>query len=107
MASKIPVKSIVWNAVSNPLSAAAWTEILASLQYPASHIEVYNGSTTPFEIAIGSAGNEQAVPYAIMGGGTQGLVKQGIEALSRISLKPVDADITEGFIVINLFTEVP
>jgi hypothetical protein len=106
MNSKIPVKSIVWNANSNPLLASAWTEVLASLEFSSSHMEVYNGSTTPIQIAVGSVGNEQALPYSIMGGGTPGLVKQRVDAKSRISLKPVDSDIIDGFIVINLFTEV-
>lgn len=106
MSSKIPVKSIVWNATTSPLSFAAWTEILAALEYPSSHLEVYNGSTTPIQVAVGSAGNEEALPYTIMGGGTQGLVKQRIDASSRITLKPVDTNIADGFIVINLFTEV-
>jgi hypothetical protein len=103
---KVPVKSIVWNATSSPLLSSAWTEILASLEFSASHFEVYNGSTTPIQIAVGESGDEEALPYAIMAGGTNGAIKQSIGAGSRISLKPVDDDIDAGFIVINLFTEV-
>jgi hypothetical protein len=106
MSSKIPVKTVVWNANTSPLLAAAWTEVLAALQFSASHLEVYNGSTTPIQISVGSVGNENVLPYTIMGGGTPGLVKQKIDAASRISLKPVDSDISDGFIVLNLFTEV-
>jgi hypothetical protein len=107
MSSKIPNKSIVLNATTSPLLAAAWTEILASLEYSSSHLEVYNGSTTPLLIGVGALGSEQALPYTIMAGGTQGVIKQEINAGSRLSLKPVDDDIVAGFIVINLFTEVP
>lgn len=106
MNSKVPIKSIVLNANSDPLSAAAWTQVLDALEFSSSHLEVYNGSTTPIQIAVGSVGQEEAVPYTVMGGGTPGLVKQKINAASRISLKPVDSDIIDGFIVINLFTEV-
>ena len=106
MSQKVPVKSIVLNATSSPLLAAAWTEILASLEFAASNFEVYNGSTTPLQIALGSAGNEVPIPYTVMGGGTPSTVKQSIGAGSRISIKPVDSDITDGFIVINLFSEV-
>lgn len=105
MSQKIPVKSIVWNATTSPLLASAWTEVLAALALSASHFEVYNGSTTPIAIATGSANNEEALPFTIMGGGT-GLVKQAINAGSRISLKPIDSNISDGFVVINLFTEV-
>ncbi len=106
MSQKVPVKSIVWNATTSPLLASAWAEVLSSLGFSASHFEVYNGSTTPIQIATGSAGNEQALPFTIMGGGTNGPVKQAIGAASRISLKPVDSNISDGFIVINFFTEV-
>jgi hypothetical protein len=106
MSARVPVKSIIWNATSNPLLSSGWTEVLAALQFSASHLEVYNGSTTPLQIAVGAAGSEEALPYAIMGGGTPGTIKQAIGASSRISLKPVDSNISNGFIVINLFTEV-
>jgi hypothetical protein len=106
MIIKVPVKSIVINASTLNLLHTDWTEVLAALNYTASHFEVYNGSTTPIEIAVGAAGKEEALPYTIMGGGTNGIVAQNIGASSRITLKPVDSDITDGFIVINLFTGV-
>lgn len=106
MSTKIPVKSVVWNATTTPLLASAWTEILSSLPYSVSHFEVYNGSTTPLQIAIGESGEEQALDYTIMGGGTPGAVKNSIGSGSRLSIKPVDSDIDDGFIVINLFSEV-
>jgi len=106
MSQKVPVKSIIWNATANPLLSSAWEEVLAALPLSASHLEVYNGSTTPIQIATGSSGNEEALPFTIMGGGTNGTVKQAISAASRISLKPVDSNISDGFIIINLFTEV-
>ena len=102
---KVPVKSIVINAASLNLPHTAWTEVLSNLLYSASHFEVYNGSTTPILIATGSSGNEAALPYAIMGGGTNGPVAQNIGAGSRITLQPVSSDIVNGFIVINLFSE--
>lgn len=106
MSQKVPVKSIVWNATTSPLLAADWTEILSSLPFSVSHFEVYNGSTTPLQIGVGAAAQEKALDYTIMGGGTPGPVKQSIGNGSRLSLKPVDANISDGFIVINLFTEV-
>jgi hypothetical protein len=106
MITKVPVKSIVLNATSIPLLSADWTEVLAALDYSSSHFEVYNGSTTPIQIGVGANGNEEALPYTVMGGGTNGTVAQNIGAGSRISLKPIDSDISDGFIVINLFTGV-
>jgi len=106
MTTKIPVKSIVVNAATLNLLHTQWTEVLSSLLYAAAYFEVYNGSTTPIQVAVGPNGQEQALPYTVMGGGTNGAVAQAIPAASRISLKPVDTDITNGFIVINLFTEV-
>ncbi len=106
MSTKIPVKSIVWNATTSPLLASGWTEILESLLFSAAYLEVYNGSTTPLQIGVGGAGDEEALPYTVMGGGTNGTIKQAISAASRISLKPVDSNISDGFIVLNLFTEV-
>ena len=104
MITKVPVKSIVLNATTTPLLAADWTEVLANLEYSASHFEVYNGSTTPIQISTGALGEELAIPYTVMGGGTNGTVAQSIGSGSRLCLKPVDSDITDGFIVINLFT---
>ncbi len=106
MTTKVPVASIVVNAATLNLLAAAWTEVLQSLKYASSHFEVYNGSTTPIQIAVGPTGQEVALPYTIMGGGTNGPVSQNIGGASRITLKPVDSDIIDGFIVINLFTGV-
>ncbi len=105
--TKVPVKSIVWNATTSPLLAADWTEILAALDYPAAFIEVAQGSTIPIMIAIGAIGEEEEIPYTVMAGGTNGIVAQSIAAGSRISLKPVDTDISDGFIVLNLFTGTP
>lgn len=106
MITKVPVKSIVLNATTTPLLHTDWTEVLNSLDYSASHFEVYNGSTTPLQIGVGALGKEIALPYTVMGGGTNGSISQSVNAASRITLKPVDSDITDGFIVINLFTGV-
>ena len=106
MSSKVPVKSIVWNATSNPLLSSGWTEVLASLPFSASHFEVYTGSTTPLQIAVGPAGNEEALEYTVIGGSTPGPVKQSLGTGARLSVKPIDSNISDGFIVINLFTEV-
>lgn len=104
--NKVPVRSIVLNAATTNLLHTDWTEALANLDYAAGYFEVYNGSTTPIQIGIGAAGQETALPYTIMGGGTNGTVAQSISAGQRISLKPVDSNITNGFIVINLFAGV-
>ena len=106
MTTKVPVKSIVINADTINLLFTSWTEVLGALDYSASHFEVYNGSTTPIQIATGASGKEVALPYTIMGGGTDGVVSQAIGAGSRVSLRPVDSNITDGFVVINLFTGV-
>lgn len=105
--TKIPVKSIVVNAATLPLLHTQWTEVLDATGYAASYLEVSSGSTTPIQIAIGPNGEEEALPYTVIAGGTNGSVAQAIPASSRISLKPVDNDITDGFIVINLFTGNP
>jgi hypothetical protein len=106
MNTKIPVASIIVNASTLNLLHTSWTQVLAALGYASGYLEVYNGSTTPIQIGVGPSGQEQALPYTIMGGGTNGLVAQNINAGSRITLKPVDSDITNGFVVINLFAGV-
>lgn len=106
MNTKLPVASIIVNAATLNLLHTAWTQVLAALGYASGYLEVYNGSTTPIQIGVGAAGAEFALPYTIMGGGTNGIIAQHINAGQRVSLKPVDADITAGFIVINLFTGV-
>lgn len=106
MNTKVPVKSIVLNASTTNLLHTDWTEVLASLGYASAYLEVYNGSTTPIQIAVGPPGEEEVLPYTVMGGGTNGPVAQSINAGQRVSLRPVDSDITNGFVVINLFTGV-
>lgn len=106
MNARVPVKSIIVNASTLNLLHTAWTQVLDNLDYASGYLEVYNGSTTPIQIGVGPAGQEHALPYTIMGGGTNGLIAQAIRAGQRVSLKPVDSDITAGFIVINLFTGV-
>lgn len=105
--TKVPVQSIVVNAATLPLLHTQWTEILPSSNYAAAFLEAALGSTTPLQIAVGPIGKEVALPYTVIAGGTNGSVAQAIPANSRISLKPVDNDITDGFIVLNLFTGNP
>ena len=105
--TKVPIESIVINAGTLNLLSAQWTEVLRALKYGASYFEVYNGSTTPISVGVGAIGKEEALPYTIVGGGTNGMIAQSIPAGSRVSLKPVDSNITDGFIILNLFTGTP
>lgn len=87
------------------VSTSAWTEITASLDQPASAVEIFDSSGRILKISIGTAGNESTneVPYYIIPGGSGILLPIEFGRTARISVKAVDAAATTGSLVFNFF----
>lgn len=92
-----PVVTVRNNNATNPVSDAAWVQIVAALGKPANAVEIYNPSGATIRISTGAAGLEDAseLPYSILPGGSSILMPMdGIKKGSRISLRVVDVGVT-------------
>jgi hypothetical protein len=103
VAIRRPVQTVQLSFASTNVTTGAWVQLIASLAQACSAIEVFNGSPAMIKIAQGSAGNEVAVPYTILPGGSPSVLPIELSSLARISLETVDQTANTGYIVINFF----
>lgn len=101
-----PVVTVRNDNATNPITDAAWAQIVAALGKPASAVEIYNPSGVTMRISTGAAGLEDAseLPYSILPGGSSILMPMdGIRNGARISLKAVDAgaNVNTNILVLN------
>lgn len=115
-----PVFTLVWNVATQGQFSAAWRQILASVLYGVSAIEIFNGTGSVLSISNGSPGNEVAgiLPYTILPGGTTqvipfdtgaatltaGAKPNGIRRGLPLTIATADTTTTTaGFFIINAF----
>lgn len=98
-----PVRKYSHNYVTNPVTTAAWVQMVASSDQPCSAIEIFDSSGSIVEIAIGAAAAEVAIPYNIPPGGSVIFLPIEIAKGSRISLRALDVNATTGRLLINMF----
>lgn len=86
------------------ITTAAWTELVAaaSMTKACTAMTVdYSGDATLY-LGVGASGSEVALPILIPPGGLP-LIPIELSRLTRLSLKAVDQNITDGVIILNLF----
>lgn len=100
--ARVPVLTVRYNAAT-PITTSAWAQISAALGKPASAVEIFNGSGSILQIAKGALGAEVAFPYTVPPGTLTTVLPFEFQNLSRITMKAVDQDTTEGYIILNFF----
>lgn len=90
-----------------PVTTAAWVQIVASLPYACTAMEIFNPSAATMKISKGAAGQETTgnnlIPYSILPGGSSILLPINLPSLSRISLEAVDQTASSGYFILNFF----
>lgn len=99
---RVPVLTVRYNATT-PITTSAWQQITAALTKPASAVEIFNGSGSILQIARGAAAAEIAFPYTIPPGTLTTVLPFEFSNNSRITMKAVDQDTTEGYVILNFF----
>ena len=102
---KQPIQTLVIDLSVTTITSSAWVQLLAALLYAAGSVEIFNGSSSAFSLAMGSSGNEVALPYTVLPGGTNGIVSlsQLFKTGSRISAKSIGGTPSQGLLIFNFY----
>lgn len=99
-----PIATVTLNLSSTNIVSGSWATVLASLPGACTALEIFNPSSSTIQLATGSAGNEVALPYAVLPGGTTSYIPFNIPGLVRISAETVDGSTaSSGYFTINFF----
>lgn len=98
-----PVETNRIHCASVSISASVWTTLVAVMKQPASAIEIFNTSGSILQLAIGSAGNEVAIPYYVLPTSARVVIAFEIPGGARLSAKSIDAVPTTGDLILNSF----
>lgn len=99
-----PIQTLALDLSSSNITTAAWNHVLTSIPKAATLLEIFNPSGSPLIISQGSSGQETAglLPWTIMPGGT-GQATVELSAGKDIALKALDANVTTGRLILNLY----
>lgn len=103
--ARIPVHTLRYDYATGNILQNAWGQILASTPAPACAVEIFDASGRALSISLGAAGLEDGavIPYTITPNGSSILLPIEVARGKRISVKPLDANATEGQLIINFF----
>ena len=83
------------------VTTAAYTEIIASTSDAVTRVNIFDSSGEIIELALGAAGSETRKMIIPAGGiSTAVLIASG----TRVSIKSLTNDVTEGLLVVNLIS---
>jgi hypothetical protein len=90
---------------STNVNTTAWVEIIASLDTPASYVEVFNSSGAILKLSTGAAAAEDdsEIAYYILPNGSAIMLPMEFGNGQRISARAIDANATVGSLVLNFF----
>lgn len=78
---------VITDYTTDPVTTAAWVEIIPQAQYAANKIHVFDSSGQTLLVGVGAPGQEQVV--AVIPPGGQELILTNIPQKARISLRAV------------------
>lgn len=99
-----PIYSIRVDYGTDPVTTAAYEEIVASLPQTAELIEIFDGGGRAMSLAVGAPGQE-VEKIKIPPGGNSVPLPIFFSSLSRISIKALGADAESGELVINFYKQ--
>lgn len=94
------VDSVFRDYASSGLTAATWSEVIASTSSEAQEIEIFDSSGEVLELGFGAAASEVRQVYITPGG--NGRIKLNVPAATRISVQCA-SNVNLGNLVINLY----
>ena len=102
---KTPIQTIAIDLSVTSIGSSSWVQLLADLVYAAGSVEIFNGSSSAFSLAMGASGSEVTLPYTIIPGGTDGIIalSQIFKTGSRISAKSIGGTPTQGLLIFNFY----
>ena len=83
------------------VTTSAYVQVLASTAAASTLVEVFDSSGEALILAVGGAGSEVNQFYIVPGG--NGRIPLAIPSGSRISVKALTADVSSGFLIVNLY----
>lgn len=100
-----PLKKFRHAFGSTNVTTSAWVELIASMDKPASYVEIFNSSGSILKLSTGAAASEDSyeIPYYVLPNGSSILLPIEFANLKRISAKAVDVDATMGSLILNFF----
>lgn len=103
--TKQPLQTIAIDLSVTSITSGAWVQLLAKLTYAARFVEIFNGSSSAFSLAVGAAAAEVALPYTVVPGGTNGsvIISNIFKAADRISAKSIGGTPTQGLLIFNFY----
>lgn len=102
-ASPVTIKETIYRDYSTAgVTTAAWVELIASTSDIISTWSVFDGSGEVLELGVGALGAETRFALIQPGGGD--VFEHQIPAGSRISIKAITANVTDGWLVVNAWS---
>lgn len=103
--SKKPLQTVAIDMSVTSIGSGSWVQLVSKLLYAARSVEIFNGSSSAFSLGIGSSGNEAALPYTVIPGGTAGavLISQTFPAGARLTAKSIGGSPTQGLLIFNFY----
>lgn len=106
MICKKPIQTLALDLSSSNITTAAWNHVLIAIPKAATLLEVFNPSGSPLMVSQGAIGNETAtgelLPWTILPGGS-GIAEVELRAGKDIAFKALDANVTTGRFILNLY----
>lgn len=98
---KIPFTLVRNNYVTNPVSMAAYTQLVAGTSEPTTALDIFDSSGSTLALAYGAAGVEVNKIYIYPGG--NGLVPVSIPQNTRVSVIAISPTASSGELDINFY----
>ena len=114
-----PVWTLQYNISTGNITTSAWQQVLASIPYACTSLEIFCSGGSIMQFSIGTPGNELKgiLPYTILPGGSSiflpfetspdklvpGSLPNGLRKGLPLTCKAVDQSSTAGYLIINAF----
>lgn len=106
LANKI-VGTLYSNNASFNINTGSWLQLLSNIPLSCSAIEVSNPSGSSLQFSIGVPGHEadagKLLLYTVLPGGSSGLIPFNLPNGVPLSVKAIDAAVTDGYTIVNFF----
>lgn len=98
-----PFYSVRLNYADQNVDTSAWVELVAALPKTCQLLEIFDSSGQSLSLGLGESGQENQLFIITPGGNNQ--LPIFLPTLSRISLKAISGNATEGEIIINFYQQ--
>lgn len=105
MNARNPVGKLRFDYGATNVTTSAWVEITSAIPAAATHMHIFDSSGSVLKLSTGASGSEAAseLNFYIIPGGMEILLPIELAKSKRLAAKAVDANATDGQLVINFF----